>query len=221
MRKALLSFLLLQLVVNSFSQDIPEFEGRIHYRNSFILKKDDVDTNQVRQFIGTTNVYSYKQGNYLWTFENSVVELELYLHEKDQLLNKYRNKKFYISGDVVTEVDSLITYEIKENADTICGYVCKSIKVVTQRVGTKNLVTRTLYYNPEIAVDPEHFKSYKSYAHWKVYQITRSVPLKIVMDDDRSPFIIVMEAEKVEKVKVSDKEFRQNKSFPVKTADDL
>jgi hypothetical protein len=88
-------------------------------------------------------------------------------------------------------------------------------------VGTSNKLTRTLYYSPELAVDPGHFKSYRSYAHSEVYRITRAIPLKIVIDDGQSPFTVVMEAEKVEKQTISDKEFKQNKSWPVKTYDDL
>ena len=41
------------------------------------------------------------------------------------------------------------------------------------------------------------------------------------IDDGVSPFAVVMEAEKVEPAKISDKTFKQNKSLAVKSEDDL
>jgi len=201
----------------SNGQDKSEFEGRVYYTNHFNIKNAKIDSNQLIKFYGKNNVYSYKQGDYLWTYDGAM-ELELYLHGKGLLLNKYRNQDYYISRDVVKEVDNIISYTIQENADTICGYVCNAIHIITQREGTNNQLARTLYYNSEVALNPDHFKNYNSYAYSKLYQITRALPLKIVVEDEA--FEITMEAEKVEKVPISDKELKQNKSLKVRAFND-
>jgi hypothetical protein len=221
MRKTAILLALIQFALLARSQDIAEFEGHVYYTNHFVIKGPGADSNQLKEFFGVTNTYTYKQGNYLWTFDNSAVELELYRHENAQLLYKYKNRKYYISRDIAHETDSLISYTITENADTICGYICNSIRIVTGWPGRENKLIRTLYYNKDLAVDPSNFKNYRGYAHWKVYQITKAIPLRIVIDDGVSPFAIVMEAVKVERTPVSDKVFKQDKSLSVKAEKDL
>src|SRR5262245_57168311 len=114
MKQVIVCFAFLHLALWSIGQDTKEFACRIYYTIHFNIKSAKDDYIQLIRFFAITNVYSYKKGNYLWTFDGDM-KSELYLHEKGLLLNKYRNQAYYISRDVVNEKDNVIDYSIKEN----------------------------------------------------------------------------------------------------------
>jgi hypothetical protein len=110
----------------------------------------------------------------------------------------------------------LISYNLIENADSICGYNCDAITVVLQSIRNKSIIKRTLYYSSKLSIDPKYFKNYRSYANDKIYPIIKAVPLRIVTEFDWLPVEITMNAYKVEKTDISDKEFKLDKSLFVK-----
>jgi hypothetical protein len=190
-----------------------EFEGKIYYTNSFKIKQPTVDSIQLIKNFGSSSIYTYKRGQFIWTSQGSNFQYEIYKSISNLLVDKYADAKTLNQIDVFNKVDSLISYTIIENADSICGYNCNAIRVVLQSMKDKSIMKRTIYYSSQLAINPDHFKNYRSYANNRIYPLTKSIPLRIVTEFAGFPVEITMNATKVEQTNISDTEFKIDKSL--------
>jgi hypothetical protein len=202
---------------SAFSQlNTSEFEGRIYYTNSFNIKQPVVDSINLVKSFGSSSIYTYKAGKFLWTSKGSQFQYELYNSSLGLLVDKYEGDDTLHRIDIFNKGDSLLSYEIIENAETICGYKCNAIKVVLQSTVDSSFMQRTIFYSPQLYVNPEYFKYYKSYANYKIYPLTKAIPLKIVTEYSDFPIEITVSANKVEPANIDDNEFELDKSLFIK-----
>ncbi len=195
MRPAITGLLLL-LQIHLYGQ-VKEFEGEIHYKHLFRYASKDIDSVAIRQNYGTASTYIYKEGAYRWTFDSCAMAEEYYSSEKGKTYNRAAGSEEF-SENKKPGYTRLLKYEVLENADTICGYVCNRLKVMTGNKSDKSdVLVRFIFYAPALAIDPGKFKKFSSYANDEVYKITRSAFLRIEMVSPFLPFIIRMEADKV------------------------
>lgn len=193
----------------SFAQSPPkEFEGRKHYKNTFIIKQSVIDSLELVKSLGASSIYSYKTGKFLWRSYGSDFQYELWDSQTGIVVDKYGSSDTLQTIDVFKKADSLISYKITRNADKICGYICDAIQVEIQTFPDKSIMKRTIFYSSQLYVNPEHFKKYRSYANYQIYPITKSVPLRLVTEYEGLPVVIIINAEKVELVKIDDDEFK-------------
>lgn len=209
--------LLIALVASfklAFSQNSAnEFEGKIYYQNSFKFDNSKVDSTEVINGFGSSSVYSYKRGKYHWASFDSGLEYEVFNSELKLMIDKYSNSDSLDFIDVYNRGDSLLAYSINDRDTVICGYKCKSIRLnLSSRFDGSEFV-RTLYYSPELRIDPSHFQGVKSYAGEFSYKLIKSVPLKIEMEFTSFPLLISICAVHVEKSKIDDSLFMINRNL--------
>lgn len=216
--KILFRVILLTVYMNSvFSQlTTAEFEGRIYYTNSFKIKQRVIDSIDVLKSFGSSSIYTYKGGKFLWTSEGSQLQYELYNSSLGFLVDKYEGDDTLHKIDIFNKGDSLVSYQIIENVETICGYKCNAIKVILQSTADSTIMQRTIFYSSQLYINPEYFKDYKSYANNKIYPLTKAIPLKIVTEYSGLPVEITISANKVEQANIDDKEFQLSKSLFIK-----
>lgn len=204
MKNLLFCFLLLAQI-KVFAQT-KKFEGEIHYLNLYQFAVKGIDTMAILKDFGNSSTYYYKNGSYKWTFEECKMKEEYYSAITGKTFDRYEHSDtlFFQKN---SEGDTLLRYEIQENADTICGYVCNRLNVL---IGNKNdkeaLLMRFIFYVPELIVDPEKFKEFGGYCNYEVYKITKSAFLRIEMLNSYWPFKLRMEATKVIPRSLSEKE---------------
>lgn len=187
-------FLFVHLCVNG---QVKEFEGEIQYRHLYRFAIKNLDTTAILKNYGASSNYYYKDGSYRWTFDSCIMAEEYYWPETGKTHNRAAGEtEFKLNNS--TGYNKLLKYEVQENADTICGYVCHRIVVATASKSDKNdVLVRAIYYAPELTVDPQHFKKYGSYCNYDIYKITKSAFLRIEMMSPFMPFALRMEAVKV------------------------
>lgn len=207
--KAILIFTLIFVHFSGHSQSEPsEFEGRIYYINTFLIKDPMIDSVDLVKRMGYASVYTYKKGKFLWSSQGSNFQFEIYDPQTALVMDKYSDRDTLHVIDVFLKADSMISYKIIKSADIICGYVCDAIELKIKSSNDGSLISRTIYYTSRLHIDPMHFRRYRSYANNQVYQIIQAVPLRIVMDFEGFPVTIIMNAERVEVVSIDDREFQ-------------
>lgn len=195
MKKLLFCFLLLaQLKVVAQTK---EFEGDIHYQHLFKFALKGIDSAEILRSFGSASNYYYKEGAYKWTFDSCNMAEEYYSSETGEVYNRNTGSREYILSKGSGQ-DKLLRYEVVENADTICGYRCHRIQVMTCSKSDKDdIMIRFIFYAPDLIIDPKNFKKFESYSNDEVYKITKSAFLRIEMVTPYLPFRLRMEATKV------------------------
>jgi len=193
-----------------------EFEGKVYYTNSFKIKQPAIDSNDLIKSFGSSSIYTYKNGQFIWKSQGSQFQYEIYNSFSGSLVDKYDDSDTLYKIDIFNKGDSLLSYQIIENADTICGYNCNAIKVVLQSLTDSSIMKRTIFYSPKLFINPDYFENYRSYANYKIYPLTKAVPLRIITEYDGLPVEITMNANKVEQTNIDDKEFQLDKSLFIK-----
>ena len=207
MRYILLIALLTAFKLTFSQNNADEFEGKIYYQNSFKFDNSKVDSIEVIKGFGSSSVYSYKKGKYHWASFDSGLEFEIFNSELKLMIDKYSTSDSLDLIDVYNKGDSLLSYSINERDTVICGYKCKSIKLRLSSRFDGSEFSRTLYYSPDLKIDPSHFEGVKSYAGEFAYKLMKSVPLKIEMEYTGFPLVISICAVHVEKSKIDDSLF--------------
>lgn len=211
-------FILLIALVTSFKLTFSqnsndEFEGKIYYQNSFKFDNSKVDSIELINGFGSSSVYSYKRGKYHWASFDSRLEYEVFNSDLKLMIDKYSNTDSLDLIDVYNKGDSLLSYTINDRDTVICGYRCKSIRLILSSRFDGSEFIRTLYYSPELRIDPIHFEGVKSYAGEFAYKLIKSVPLKIEMEFTSFPLLISIYAVHVEKSKIDDSLFLINRNL--------
>lgn len=202
-------FFILLVINDAYTQSLPtEFEGRVHYRNTFIIKDPGIDSADLVNNLGSSSTYIYKAGKFLWVAHGSDFQYEVYDSESGLLYDKYASSDTLQFIDIFKKHDSIIAYKIIRNADTICGYTCHLIEMEIQSQNDGSIMKRKIFYSPELYVNPEYFRNYRSYANHQVYKLTRSIALRLVTEYHGFPVVVIINAEKVEIEKVPDSEFK-------------
>lgn len=183
-----------------------EFEGRVYFTNQFAIKSPGLDSASVVRSFGASSMYTYKTGRYKWVSYGGDFQYEFYDGIKGLLVDKYGADTLYKVQ--IEKGDSLVSYTVQHHATTICGYRCDAIQLVLLSGADQRHIKRTVYYAPQLYVNPDHFKPYRDYANDKVYTITQGLPLRIVMEFEGMPVEITMNATKIEQVHIADKELQ-------------
>ena len=146
----ILSFLYLPLI--SFSQDNPSyFEGKINYTFEFIDKQDELKSGMVKFIVGDQMLVTIK-GNKYKNEGNGKFDYTQYYLGGDSLLTTYRGNKAVLWSLVTENEDSVLSYEITEEAEEVNGIMCKLLTAKTNKGEIK------YYFNEEYRANPEYFE---------------------------------------------------------------
>lgn len=153
------------------------FEGQITYNNSYVSKMPNVSDQQLTLMMGSVQNYFIKGGDYKSNFNGSMMQWQLYRKAENKLYNQFASSITVFWYDGSKNQDSLIKYEVIQNAETILGYTCDEL-ILTCISGIQKY-----YFSSHLSLDGNLYRSHK-YGNWSEY-ITRSnaVPLKVVIEN--------------------------------------
>ncbi len=198
--------------VNCFSQQNKEFEGRVYYAQTLTSNNPQLDTAALKDDLGRSSIYSYKTGKIRWDIESKSLEYQI----SDLVNNEHVLKFLWVDSlfkvDYSKE-DTLVSYKITKNADTICGYVCDKIETFMRSCPPSHDFKRTVWFSSRLYADPKPFRNLGTYAMNKLVPLIKAVPLAILLESEL--FTMKFTAVKVEAVELPDYFFTIDKSLPI------
>ena len=172
-------FVLLSVISSLLQLQAQEFEGMISYDNSYESKTSEISSEQLNNLMGTEQAYVIKGNNYKSAFNGVFISLHLYRGDE--------NRSYMLTGktdtlyweDYSQNKDIAVSYEIKQNQDTVLGISCDVIIVQSQMSKTY------FYYNSKYGINPELFTKH-NYGNW-YYTIskTKALPLKTIHENEQ------------------------------------
>ena len=197
MQKTLIIFLL--LVLSASAVTAQDFEGKIVYKNVYKSKLPNVADEQLTAMLGSSQDYMLKNGNYKSITNGTMMQWQLYRRQDNRLYIKMAGVPAILWNDGGENRDSVLSAEIRKDAETIAGYVCDEL-VFTCKSGVQKY-----YFNRDIKVDPRLFTQHKYGNFSEVLSRTRSIPLKIILET--AQFSVTSTAMQILPAKLDEKEF--------------
>ncbi len=194
--KLLLLPLLLLFASTTFGQ---MFEGKIVYENTYRSKMPNVTHQQLTAVMVARQEYIIKGGSYRSSFGEPYMEWSLYRNAENRLYTKERGSDVLLWFDGAENTNGVTKVEIRKGVIDILGYTCDEA-ILTTANGVEKY-----YFNTKLGVDPSLYRRHK-YGNWyNIVKATRSVPLKMIIDDKE--FTITSVATEVTRMKLSAKDF--------------
>jgi hypothetical protein len=219
MKKILLAFLLLT-TVDLFAQNPKgEFEGVITYQTTIVLKDKKLDIDELYKVFGKERQYFFKNGKFKWVPRNVKLEYEVFnpAVSKSFLVDKYGSNDTLFYKDMSKIPDTVTS--VKKNKQTIIlGIPCHSMTfAVTDADNLKATLLRTICYPIDsLTYAAAYYNNFKAMGQSFISGLTKSIPLKMIMDSEEQPFSVVYEAIDINWKPLSDNEFELDKKLPVK-----
>ncbi|MEN1784373.1 MAG: DUF4412 domain-containing protein [Bacteroidota bacterium] len=190
------------LTSNLYSQN-KEFEGLVNYK--IVVKNptpEIISDSLWNARVGKTtsnHQFYYKGSSYKNIIDGK--ELQIYKPKSNEIYN-YRIGKDTIFNNILNAskaIDSLISIEKSDKAESILGYSCEKL------VFKGKLAETTYYYSKELNVPAENYVNH-NYGNWYEYlEQTNSLPLKIIV---KNRFLhMVMTAVNIEETELNDSDF--------------
>lgn len=164
------------LPLSSFCQNASSsFEGKINYDFEFIDKQDELKSGMVKFIVGDQMLVTIK-GNRYKNEGNGKFDYTQYYLGGDSLLTTYRGNKAVLWSLVTENEDSVLSFEITEDAEEVNGITCKLLTAKTRKGEIK------YYFNENYRANPEHFKRHHDSFSSFLIEKTGCLPLKEIFD---------------------------------------
>ncbi|GIV38715.1 MAG: hypothetical protein KatS3mg033_0515 [Thermonema sp.] len=201
MKRTLLFFSLLLVCVccsTAFAQD-DFFEGVVRYRHFIEIKDTLANEWEVTALYGEGgNFYINKEGRYRIEPRGTSIEWQIYDPQQARLYFKFikRDTVYWHAATMPTE-EVVEVYPVKEEKDYLLGYTCHLLMMKVKTVGSSPEVLGKMYFfAPELKVNAAAFARHHTNSQDRVFAITQSIPLRIVVLQRH--YRVIIEAEDVE-----------------------
>lgn len=206
MLRSLVLIGLLMSFVPAMSQN---FEGQIVYKIDCVSKIENVPNESMNTLIGTRQEYFIRNGAYKSVPNGLKLAMQQYDPKSNRLYNKTTESDTLYWFDAAANADSVTSFEVKKNAETIMGNACDALIMHTLSGNTT-----TVYYSPKYKMDAKAFAKHK-FGNWAfMVQKTNAVPLKTVLETPQ--FTMTSTATEVKNMKLGDGYFTVSPQAPVK-----
>ena len=173
LKNKVILFLFIQLFLNNYLYAQGYFEGRIIYKFEFFENVTGRNiTDSLSPYLGSQQLYFINGNNYKSYNQDTILT---------QLYNSETNKYYFVTPGEQTvymldanEISSsLIEVKLLEDLDTILGYPCQALMIVTDQDTTIS------WFSPAFKVPFDNFSKH-SYGHFYTYlkNTDGSLPLK-------------------------------------------
>lgn len=175
------------------------FEGKVTYKVSYETKNPEVTDHLWETRLGTELDFYFKTGNYKVNSNGALVEWQLYLNKTNKIYKKIKDETSVFGTDASMVVDSLVSYETKEEVKAILGHTCKQIILICKGG------TYEYHYSNKFKLDFNQYSKHE-FDNWASYlKLSGSVPLKIVIENKQ--YRLVMTAINIEPIPLDDSLF--------------
>ncbi|MEO1212311.1 MAG: hypothetical protein AAFY45_02220 [Bacteroidota bacterium] len=191
--------LFFQLYFPLNAQEVKElFEGRINYSLKFVDKTGELNEAMVKLFIGDAQLYTVKRGKYKNEMNGKFKFRMVYLGQ-DTMYTQYLGNKFVMWTLSSEQEDSLLSFEIIENAEEVNGINCHLLKIKTAKGSID------YYYHPDYRLEYEDYKAHEN-SFWNFsVEKTGCLPLKSIVDTEEEYTELIFK--EIMPMKIEDSEF--------------
>lgn len=155
---------------------IVNFEGAITYDIKFKDKTGLISDEEMTRMMGGKHLYRIKGNKYKSEIKDGLLKLTALFLGNDTLYTHIRGTENLLWTATTEQIDSIISHEITENADTILGKSCHLLTVESK------LGTTKYYYHADYAMTDSLYKNHK-YGLWHFCLAqTQAMPLKQISD---------------------------------------
>ena len=169
--------LLLITVFLSMSLSAQNFEGEIIYQNVYQSKIAGLSDEKFTALMGTEQDYFIKGASYKSVNNGTLAQWQVYVPGENKLYTKMSNSDSVFWDDAAINPDSVISFSLNKAVTKILGYTCDEL-ILNCKSGTQKY-----YFNTNLGIDPTKFLKHK-YGNWYDYVMnSKSVPLKIEIDN--------------------------------------
>ena len=174
---------LLMIGLISMNLSAQNFEGEIIYQNVYQSKIAGLTDEKFTTLMGTEQDYYIKGASYKSVINGTLAQWQLYVPGENKLYTKMSNSDSAFWDDAAINPDSVISFSLNKAVVKILGYTCDEL-ILNCKSGTQKY-----YFNTSLGIDPTKFVKHK-YGNWYDYVLnSKSVPLKIEMDN--AQFVMV------------------------------
>lgn len=199
---------LLMAFVPAMSQN---FEGQIIYKVDCASKIQGVANEEFSKLIGTKQEYFIHNGYYKSIPNGSQLAMQQYDPKSNRLYNRTTASDTLFWFDAGANADSVLSFEVKKNAETVLGTMCDAI-VLHNASGS----VTTVFYSAKYKMDGKAFARHR-FGNWAyMAQKTNAVPLKTIVETPQ--FTMTSTAVDIKNMKLDDNYFAVNPAFPLKKA---
>jgi len=176
------------------------FEGKIIYKNQYIIKTNKIDSAYLDKIFGKTANLSFKEGNYLETYDGGFMLEQLYIKKDNRTYLKKNESDTLYWFDCNTPGDKIIRTEINLKKEIILGIECDEL--VTYYPNK----TVSFYYNSDtLKINPDWYNNFTTSNKNLNTQKMKSVYLKYKIE--YPDFIATVTAISIKTEKLDDKLF--------------
>ena len=176
---------LLMMCFISVSLFAQNFEGEIVYQNAYQSKMAGLTDEKFTTLMGTEQDFFIKGASYKSVINGSLAQWQLYVPGENKLYTKMANSDSAFWDDAATNPDSVISFSLNKSAVKILGYICDEL-ILNCKSGTQKY-----YFNTKLGVDPTNYVKHR-YGNWYDFVLnSKSVPLKMEMDNAQFVMISV------------------------------
>lgn len=155
------------------------FEGKVIYRNVVTSKTPGLSDSVLSAMIGNEETYFIKGGFYESLTNGAGFSMQLYDHRNNRMYFKKPDVDTLYWLDAGKSSETPISYETREDAETVLGKRCDALVVETESG------TTVFYYSRRYKIDAPMFQKHL-YGGWAFYVSKAGcLPLKTVIDNDK------------------------------------
>ena len=201
-----LSFsIILLLSTKTYGQN---FEGEIIYKNTYTSKIPNLTNEQLGLYIGNTQEYFIKGGNYKSLNNGQALSLQLYDFADNRIYNKMRKSDTLYWINTLRNEDTVLSFNFEKKAGVVLGYSCDALVLKTKTGST------TMYYSDRFKVDSDKFRKHY-FGNWAFYtQKTNALPLKIIVEN--AQFKMESTAVEIKPMNLDQTIFKIDSNSPIK-----
>jgi hypothetical protein len=129
--------------------------------------------------MGTNQHYYIKNDFYRSVTDGTYSEWQLYNPLENRIYNKLTISDTLYWWDGNNNSEKIQSFKIVKDSIEVLGYSC-DVFILKTKIGTTSY-----FYNEELRVDPELFKDHK-FENWNfIISKTRSLPLKLIVENEQ------------------------------------
>lgn len=134
------------------------FEGKITYRNEYIIKNKKVDSVTLAKAFGKTATLLFKNGNYLERYDDGSMMEQLYNRHDNKVYIKQDESDTLYWFDCGIQGQKMLKFEIIPHEEKILGIDCDELVTYYKNK------TVSFYFNPDtLNINPEWYKEFTAY----------------------------------------------------------
>lgn len=155
------------------------FEGKVIYRNVVTSKTPGLSDSALTAIVGNEETYYIKGGFYESLTNGAGFSMQLYDHRNNRMYFKKSDVDTVYWLDAGKSTEQPLSYETREDAETVLGKRCDALVVQTETG------TTVFYYSRRYPIDAVMFQKHL-YGGWAFYVSKAGcLPLKTVIDNEK------------------------------------